>query len=1043
MIVGSLGLLATSQASAQTVQTAEPGSTAPATSPGTGAQVVPTTGADGAPTGSSGQATAVQEVVVTGSRIPQPGLTSISPLTVVNSQELKLEGTTNVESLINNLPQAFAEQTSSVSNGSTGIATVNLRNLGSVRTLVLIDGKRLMPGDPVQPVADLNNIPAALVQRVEISTGGASAIYGSDAVAGVVNFIMQRDFQGVRFDVQGGFAQHENGNNSSVDGAISAFNTAHPTNGITVPGNVTDARTFDVSAIFGVNAPDGKGNVTAYATYRNLAPVYQNSRSTSACGISTVPSGKTDLAGNNIYDTHVCQGSSNSAFGRFINTALPGQPINPGAATGHLSDNPNGSQTFVPYTGALAFNFGPYNAIQRQDDRYTGGYFAHYAVNAMADLYSDFMFSDDHTFAVIAPSGLFQGTGALGAGVNGSSTFAINCNNPLLSASEATALCGTNAGSATALSNVTAGYRFASGAPRTDDLRHTDYKIDIGSRGQLASGWSYDAYLQYGIAIFNENYQNDVSVSRVQNALLVNPATGKCEVGGACVPLNLFQLGGLTSQQLAYVETPGFQSGSTTEQVADASITGDLGQYGIRSPFATDGVGLNFGGEYRREALTLKTDSEFSSGDLSGQGTAVLPTSGSFDVYELFGEIRVPLVQDKPFVKNLSFEGAYRNSHYSTAGQTDTYEAQLTYAVDRNVSFRGGYNRAVRAPNVNELFAPRELNLTGLNDPCSGATPQASLAACMNSGVTAAQYGAISPCPSSQCTRQVGGNAALAPEKADTITAGLVLSPTMSYLRGFTFTADVFDIRIKNVITTGFGGAAAELSQCLATGSSQFCDLIHRDGSGQLFGAQGYVIDPQVNAGKLKTQGLDLEGNYRLKPSDHHFGNFSIPDIGVFNLNSVSTYTFDLQNQPVRGGGSYDCAGLYGVTCGTPTPRFRAQTRLSWTTPYPVTLSVRWRYIGGTQFDGNSSNGFLTEGVTNTADNRIVAYNYFDFSGLWHIKDGLTFRAGVNNIADRDPPVVDSNVFPAAGPPYGNGNTYPGVYDSLGRTFFFGLTADF
>ncbi len=1054
VIVSALSLVAGTQASAQAVQTAPAGATAPATAPGGGGtDVIPQSSANGAPTSSSGQATAVQEVVVTGSRIPQPGLTSTSPLTVVNDQEIKLEGTTNVEDLINNLPQAAAEQTSQASNGATGTATADLRGLGSNRTLVLIDGKRLMPGDPTLPVADLNNIPAQLVDRVEVTTGGASAIYGSDAVAGVVNFVMKRDFQGVRLDAQGGFFQTDNSGNNSIRSAITNFNQT-TSNPISIPGSVTDGRKIDVTGIIGINAPDGKGNVTGYVEYRNLQPVTQNTRVGSACGLSTVGSGAQFANGVYNYDTHVCQGSSNSAYGRFTNTGIispTGTVLASGAAgltaagahVGSLSDNPNGSATFVPYSGALAYNFGPLNYFQRTDDRYTAGYFAHYAVNTMFDLYSDFMFNDDHTFAQIAPSGAFQGTGS-----NGGSTLQVNCNNPLLSAAQQTSLCGTFAGTANE-AQLTAGYRYAlAGGPRTDDLRHTEYKIDVGSRGDLGQGWNYDAYYQYGTSIFSEEYLNDVSVSRLQNALIVDPTTGACTTGAGCVPANLFQYGALSKAAVGYTSVPGFQEGQNIEQVISASLTGDLGQYGVKSPLATDGVGLALGGEYRRENLVFNTDEEFSSGDLSGQGGPRIGNSGTFDVYELFGEIRVPIVQDLPFVKNFSFDGAYRYSDYSTAGITDTYEAQLNYAVDRNIAFRGGYNRAVRAPNVNELFTAQAVGLFGGNDPCSGTTPNASLAACARTGVTAAQYGNIQQCPASQCSELTGGNPHLAPEKSDTYTVGLVFTPT--FFRGFTLTVDYFDIQVKGLIQAGVGGADVTLSQCLASGSPVYCNLIHRDSNGDLFGNTGYVVATETNTGFLRTEGADFEANYRFRLSDFHLP-MSVPDIGAFTLNSVSTYTYEYIDQPVSGGGTYNCAGLYGTdkcnALSAPIPRLRTKTRLTWSPPYPFTLSLQWRHINGLRFDGDSSNPFLStvtsEGVLDTADAKLPSVDYMDVSATFRIKDGIVARAGVNNVLDTNAPITDSNVFPGSGPPFGNGNTFPGLYDALGREFFFGITADF
>ncbi|MDB5467421.1 MAG: TonB-dependent receptor [Phenylobacterium sp.] len=959
----------------------------------------------------------VSEIVVTGSRIPQANLTGISPVTVVTNQELKLQGTTNVETLLNSLPQVFADFGGGVSNGATGTATVNLRGLGSARTLVLVDGRRLMPGDPALPVADLNNIPAALVDRVDVLTGGASAVYGSDAIAGVVNFIMTKDFEGVRIDAQYGVAQHHNHNGTAQDVIKNApFSIPLP------PGNVRDGATTDVTVAFGVNAPDGKGNITAYAGYRNVQPVLQSQRDYSACSLASTSS--VDPA---IYDTRVCAGSSNSAFGRFIN---------PNTRSGGLSVNPNGSRTFVNFSNALRFNYAPQNYFQRPDERYTAGYFAHYDINKMVNLYSDLLFADDHSLAQIASSGLFQGTGA-----NGLSTFGINCNNPLMSTAQAAAICGANAGTPFIQQN-TIGFRFA-GLPRQDDLRHTNYRISLGSKGELADGWNYDAYLQYGTSIYNEHYNNDVSVSRVQNALLVNPATGQCQIGAGsgCVPLDIFVANGLTPAMLGYVITPGFKSGQTTEQVASVSVNGDLGQYGFKSPWANDGVGVAGGAEYRRETLDLRTDAEFSSGDLSGQGGPTLGNSGSYDVYELFGEARVPILQDQPFAKDLTLELGYRFSDYNTAANTtNTYKVGLNWSPIPDVKVRAGYNRAVRAPNVVELFTPSSVGLYSGVDPCAGGG--ATLAKCVASGATAAQYAAgIPQCPAAQCTALLGGNINLKAEESDTYTVGLVLQP--SFLRGFDMTVDYFNIKVANLISSL---PALTVTDCIANSNPTACALFHRDPTtGAIFGNQGYVVATNVNTGYLQTSGIDVNANYRTSFSDLGLG-----DWGSLALNLVGTYTKEYVTQPTTGGGTFDCAGLFGVVCssnaqGGPIPKWRHKFRVTWTTPWPVTVSLDWRYIGKVKFDVNQSNVFLADpfGRTDVPDAQIKSYNYIDLSGTWKVRDAITLRAGVNNVFDKDPPFLDSNNFPASGPPFGNGNTYPGTYDALGRTLFVGLTADF
>jgi len=962
----------------------------------------------------------VSEIVVTGSRIPTPNLTSVSPVTAVTSQELKLQGTTNVENLLNNLPQVFADFSSGVSNGATGTATVNLRGLGSTRTLVLVDGRRMMPGDPALPVADLNAIPAALVDRVDVLTGGASAVYGSDAIAGVVNFVMNRNFEGFRLDAQYSGYWHHN-DNGEARSLIKSAPFAIP-----LPkSDVFDGKTTDITAMFGVNAPDGKGNITAYVGYRNLQKITQDSRDYSACSVAATYTGA-----STIYDAHVCAGSSNSAFGRFT-TANTG---------GNKSLNPNGSATFVPFTNALRFNYAPQNYFQRPDERYTAGFFAHYDLNKMVNLYSDFMFSDDHTVAQIASSGLFIGTGA-----NGSSTFGINCNNPLMSAAIATAICGAAAGTPT-IQQTTIGFRFA-GLPRQDDLRHTSYKLSLGSKGELAEGWNYDAYLQYGTAIFNEHYEGDVSVAKVQNALLVDPTTGQCTVGAGtgCVPLNIFRLGALNAAQLGYVITPGFKSGQTSEQIASVSVTGDLGKYGAKFPWATDGIGVAAGAEYRRDALDLRVDQEFSSGDLSGQGGPTLGNSGSYDVYELFGEARVPLAQDMPFFKDLNIELGYRFSDYSSkAHTTQSYKIGANWAITDDIKIRGGYNRAVRAPNVVELFTPSGVGLfTGI-DPCAGTGTGRPIAACLASGATAAQLaqaGGIPQCPAAQCTALLGGNANLEAEKADTYTVGVVLRP--HFLQGFDLTVDYFNIKVANLISSL---PALTIANCIGQGNAAACALFHRDPStGGLFGNQGFVNATNINTGYLQTSGVDYAANYRTNFSDWGMG-----DWGGLSFNFVGTWTKEYVTQPITGGGTFDCAGLYGVVCSSnanlgPTPKWRNKLRVTWNTPWPVTISADWRYVSSVKFDVNSTNPFLADplGRTDVPDAKISAYNWFDLSGTWKVRDTVTLRAGINNIFDKDPPILDSNAFAASGPPAGNGNTYPGTYDALGRTVFVGLTADF
>src|SRR5450755_995269 len=384
--------------------------------------------------------TALTTVVVTGSRIPQPNLEEVSPVTAVTADEIKMTGATGIEDLLNNLPQVMAAQGGNLANGASGTAQVDLRNLGPQRTLVLVNGRRLMPGDPTingTESPDLNQIPAALIQRVDVLTGGASAVYGADAVAGVVNFIMDDHFQGVRIDANGGIYQHT----QHQDGWLAPLYQAE---GFALPAHsVSPGASKDVTVMLGNNFADDAGNVTVYAGYRNLAPILQNKYDYSACSLN----GGSSFA---------CGGSSTSPTGRFIN-------INP--LTGNASDNNLGpGVTLVPFSSANNFNYGALNYYQRPDERYTAGAFAHLKFNDNAEASTEFMFMDDSTISQVAPSGAF------GQG------FAVNCNNPLLSASEVSTWCTSAGLGPTDNATIYLLRRNVEGGDRLDDLTHTSYR---------------------------------------------------------------------------------------------------------------------------------------------------------------------------------------------------------------------------------------------------------------------------------------------------------------------------------------------------------------------------------------------------------------------------------------------------------------------------------------------------------------------------------------------------------------------------------------
>ncbi|HEX3700591.1 MAG TPA: TonB-dependent receptor, partial [Phenylobacterium sp.] len=580
-----------------------------------------------------------------------------------------------------------------------------------------------------------------------------------------------------------------------------------------------------------------------------------------------------------------------------------------------------------------------------------------------------------------------------------------------------------------------------------DNLRHTDYRVVVGAKGDINDDWSYDVYGQIGRTVYQEEYLNDVSLRRTANALnVVNGPNGlQCAdpnaVAEGCVPWQLFSVTGVTPGALAYVETPGFKEGSTTEMVVDASVTGKLGF--LKSPYATDPVSVAAGTEYRREALDLRVDSEFDTGDLAGQGGPTHGNSGSYDVYELFGEARVPLAQDMPFAKDVSLDLGYRFSDYNTAGTTDTYKIEGDWKPIDDIRFRGSYERAVRAPNIVELFTPQAVGLSLSSDPCAGSSPTATQAQCLNTGLTAAQYGHIPANSANQYNGLSGGNPNLLPEQADTYSFGFVLTPSM--VPGFSLTVDYFNIKVNNFIQALDPNLT--LAGCLQTDSPTLCSLVHRNPiNGSLWlGTAGFVIGTDVNVGFLQTKGVDVEATYRTD-----LDRFGLDGWGRLGLNFNGTYlenfitdpgipTTDASGHVVT---QYDCAGFYGVTtCTQPRPKWRHRARLTWTTPWSgLELSGTWRYVGEVKDQHSSTNPFLA-GSFFPIDDKLKAQNYFDLAAQYRMKDRYTFRIGVDNVFDKEPPLVGS--VAGGNSIFFNGNTYPTVYDALGRFAFASVTADF
>jgi outer membrane receptor protein involved in Fe transport len=998
-----------------------------------------------APAPAAAAAAPVEEVVVTGSRLQTPNETSISPITTVSAVDLQQTGLTRVEDVLNNLPMVFAGMNSTTSNGADGTAVVNLRGLGSQRTLVLVNGRRLGPGTAVggRNFSDINQVPAALIERVDVLTGGASAVYGADAVAGVVNFILNTHFEGVKVEAGYHFNQHHNGDQTGTAQFVTAA-------GYPLPDS--DVRTGfgkNASVLVGSNFADNKGNATAYITYDNQGAALQGKFDYGSCSLAPFKKNTT---------LH-CAGSGTSAK----NGAGGYFQAYPAAGGAALFTNTVDGLTgqFRPFDRSSDyFNFGPLNFYQTPNERWTAGTFINYDVTSHVNVYAEVMYMRNESSAQIAPSGSFF------------QPAFIACANPLLTAQEAAAVCApgnvaANGGAFETLNGVSypginmyVARRNVEGGNRIATFVTNSAREVLGVKGDFADAWTYDVYAQHGSVDNNNGNLNYLNNTAIQESLNVLPSAGGPVCGGptnplgagplvtpgtafspdpACVPWNIWHPNGVTKDQTAFLGIPLIVVGDTTEYVVDGSVTGDLGKYNVKLPTADQGLQVNVGAEWRQETTNYLPDFLSQQGSAAGSGGAVSPINGSFTVRELFTEMRLPLAQHQAFADDLSLEGGYRYSKYSLGFNTNTYKLGLEWAPVRDVRLRGSFQRAVRAPNIGELFTPQAVGLDGSHDPCAGPLAAgsttvlqtgATLAQCALTGVTPAQFGHIGANAAFQYNGRFNGNPNLVPETADTYTVGVLFQPR--FVPNLSVSVDYFDIKIDNRI--GPVGGDAILNNCLANGIG--CAAVHRDSNGSLYKTpNGFVDDPNVNQGSLKTRGVDLKGSYRLGMSQ----------LGSLLFSLEGTYLKELITQPLAGGLSYDCKGLFGATCGGGNPTWRHVFNATWSTPWDaLDINVRWRHYGANSSESATTNPFLQKAAYLPLSN-IAAYNWVDLTGTFNVYKGIRAEIGVNNIADKAPPIV-TGVDCSTSSPAGancNGNTFPGVYDAMGRYLFMSLTAQF
>ncbi|MEO1170302.1 MAG: TonB-dependent receptor [Pseudomonadota bacterium] len=977
-------------------------------------------------------------IIVTGSRIANPNLDQSSPIQVVGQDEIDYRQATNAEELIGDLPGIAPGVNSSVNNGSAGVATLNLRNLanvgGATRSLVLLDGTRLVPAT-IFSETDLNIIPVALVERVEVVTGGASSVYGSDAISGVANFVLRRDFEG-------------------LEAAVTA--------GITERG---DGERFRADMTIGANFDDGRGNAALSVGYQEIDDVLQSNRliSQNALFLGGQPVGSgTSVPTRVSSDLDTFPNPYTLADGTVVNN-----PFNPLAnqsqdlATNQLNGAGN---LFVPTFNT--FNYAPFNYFQTPLERWNIFGTARYEVTPGIEVYSRAMFTNSTVDLQLAPSGLFG------------DTWQVPLSNPFLTEQMRQQICAgqgfqqvpnpnynpaladpanpgfdtngqpatiqgprnisaaqcTAAGTATDPTDpnyqevpVTINRRLVEQGPRQTSIVTNQFQLWGGVRGDLSSTVSYDVYATYGESQLTQTNTGWGLKSRVQQALRANDPTTCSDPSNGCFPINLFGGGvgtNIDPQSVAFFNQPSSFTDSTSLTVVNASLNGTFGETGF---FTDTPIGFAVGVEYRDYTASRVADvSSGTQDEVLGTGAPSPTFSGGYDVIEGFAELIVPILEDVPGFYSLTAEGGIRVSDYSNTGTSVTWKAGGSWEPFEGFRFRGIYQRSVRSPNIGELFLPVTTGLTPLAvDPCAGANPVGNATLtniCLAQGAPQSSIGQI-PIPSAaQINQTSGGNVNLDVEKSNSITLGIVATPPQ--VPGLVVSIDYFDIEITDAITQPvpgdilvpcFGpnndGNGSDPAACANIGRNPLNGSLN--GGGDTLG----LILQLTNQGTLETSGVDFRVAYNLPVS-----------FGAIRWDLNGTWTEELLFQASPASINRDCVGFYGQNCEPLMPEWAFNLRTTVSIDDIADISLLWRWIDGMDLEPLDASFGNTLAEFASIDDA----SYFDLSIRSNVSENFDVTLTVQNLLDRDPPNVSSFIGSSS---FNSGNTYPTTYDTLGRRY--------
>jgi outer membrane receptor protein involved in Fe transport len=981
-------------------------------------------------------------IIVTGSRIRRPALESPVPVTSIAGEEFFQTGSTSVGDVLNELPaltSTFSQSNSTRFLGTAGLSLLDLRGLGPQRTLVLVNGRRHVAGDILSNAVspDVNTIPTDLIERVDIVTGGSSAVYGSDAIAGVVNFVLKDHYDGLQIRGQSGI--------SGQGDAPSSF----------------------VSALGGKNFADGRGNVTLALEYAHQGDFYAADRKEyrTQNGFVTVDS---DPFGT----PNGSDGTPDRVFYRDIRS---GSYANGGMFIGNQCGNYYCSYHFlqngnlVPVTGTKVgtssigsfiggdgdnFRDGTQLGLLPKQDRYSANLVAHFEVSPAFVPFIEAKYV--HTDVLGSASGPFFFNG----GVTGSDREVFYTDNPYLSTQARNFLTDYYGVAPNAHQAFYFNENATSLTNRKESLKRDTYRVVAGIRGDIGSGWHYEASANYGQFDEENKILGNVNLQRfllaidavdqglVQNGVAngnivcratvdpsarvaletaVDPAFAASKLAAdvaACKPVNLFGVNNVSDDARNYLLQNSVAKGRITQFVANAFISGDSSKW-----FELPGgpVGLSVGAEYRRETASYSED-EYTLAGLTFYNSIPDFNPPSFEVKELFGEISLPLLKDVPFFKSLTISGAARYADYKGAtGNVFAYNGSVEWSPFSDLRLRGNYSRSVRAATLVDLYSPYGQNYASVTDPCSldniGGGSSTREANCRAAGVPATynyEYlqtiGYLS-----------GGNPNLKEETSDSYTLGFVFQP--HWVRGLSLTVDFFDITVNNSIAQV--GAQDIINNCYDAASlnNQYCALFQRytgTGTGPRGEIPGQILENNLRAGplnyaKLKVRGIDVELGYRGR----------IGNLGNLVTRAIYTHNFrnDTYLDPSDPGRRDQQLGELGY------PQDEAQ----WSADFQsgiVTLGYKLRYVGKMTVAPWEATHSVQGRAPEDADYSDIAWYpttwYHNARVQFDVSKSYNLYLGVDNLLDSKPPLGTTGA--------GFGSA---IYDNVGRFFYAGFVAKF